>query len=96
MELGTLPAIEVTRAAAEVSAAKENLLIAQTNVAQQETVLKNALSRNAVVSQTLDEVHIVPLDHITVPETEDLKPTTELVNLALNAASRDRQGQDQY
>jgi outer membrane protein len=84
VELGTLPAIEVTRAAAEVSAAKESLLIAQTNVAQQETVLKNALSRNAVVNQTLDEVHIVPLDHIVVPETEDLKPATELVNLALN------------
>jgi outer membrane protein len=83
VELGTLPAIEATRAAAEVSAAKESLLIAQTNVAQQETVLKNALSRNAVVNQTLDEVHIVPLDHITVPETEDLKPTLELVNLAL-------------
>jgi outer membrane protein len=83
VELGTLPAIEVTRTAAEVSAAKESLLIAQTNAAQQETVLKNALSRNAVVSQTLDEVHIVPLDHITVPETDDLKPTPELVNLAL-------------
>lgn len=83
VELGTLPAIEATRAAAEVSAAKENLLIAQTNVAQQETVLKNALSRNGIVSQTLDEVHVIPLDPITVPETEDLKPTTELVNLAL-------------
>ncbi len=53
VELGTLPAIEATRAAAEVSSAKENLLIAQTNVAQQETVLKNALSRNGIVSQTL-------------------------------------------
>ena len=63
--------------------AKENLLIAQTNVAQQETVLKNALSRNSIVSQTLDEVHILPLDHIMVPEKEDLKPTAELVNLAL-------------
>ena len=83
VKLGTLPAIEATRAAAEVSAAKENLLIAQTNVAQQETVLKNALSRNGIVSQTLDDVHILPLDHITVPDKEDLKPTTELVNLAL-------------
>jgi len=83
VEIGTLPAIEVTRAAAEVSSAKENLLIAQTNVAQQETVLKNALSRNGIVSQTLDEVHILPLDHITVPEKEDLKPTAELVNLGL-------------
>ncbi len=83
VELGTLPAIEVTRAAAEVSAAKESLLIAQTNVAQQETVLKNALSRNGIVSQTLDEVHILPLDNIVVPEKEDLKPTADLVNLAL-------------
>jgi outer membrane protein len=83
VELGTLPAIEATRAAAEVSAAKENLLIAQTNVAQQETVLKNALSRNGIVSQTLDEVHILPMDRITVPETEDLKPTAELVSVAL-------------
>jgi outer membrane protein len=84
VEIGTLPAIEATRAAAEVSNAKENLLIAQTNVAQQETVLKNALSRNSIVSQTLDEVHILPLDHITVPEKEDLKPTPELVTVALN------------
>ncbi|HTW63356.1 MAG TPA: TolC family protein [Bryobacteraceae bacterium] len=83
VELGTLPAIEATRAAAEVSAAKEALLIAQTNVAQQETVLKNALSRNGIVSPVLDEVHIVPLDRITVPETEDLKPAPELVKLAL-------------
>ncbi|MGB6943726.1 MAG: TolC family protein [Bryobacteraceae bacterium] len=83
VELGTVPAIEATRAAAEVSAAKEALLIAQTNVAQQETVLKNALSRNGIVSQTLDEVRIVPLDHITVPETEDLKPTAQLIDLAL-------------
>ncbi len=83
VELGTLPAIEVTRAAAEVSSAKENLLIAQTNVAQQENVLKNALSRNGIVSQTLDEVHVIPLDHIVVPEKEDLKATAELVDLAL-------------
>lgn len=83
VELGTLSAIEITRAAAEVSAAKENLLIAQTNVAQQETVLKNALSRNGVASPWLDDVHIVTLDHIQVPPKEDLKPTPELVQEAL-------------
>lgn len=82
--IGTLSAIEVTRAAAEVSAAKENLLIAQTNVAQQETVLKNALSRNGIASAWLDDVHIVPLDQIVVPEKEDLKPIGELVEQALD------------
>jgi outer membrane protein len=83
VKLGTLSGIEVTRAAAQVSAAKEALLITQTNVAQQETVLKNALSRNGVESAWLDEVHIVPLDSIEVPKTEDLKPTAELIQQAL-------------
>ena len=81
--LGTLSAIEVTRAAAEVSAAKENVLLAQTNVAQQETVLKNALSRNGVASPWLDDVHIVTLDRVQVPEKEDLKPAAELIQQAL-------------
>ena len=81
--IGTLSAIEVTRAAAEVSAAKENLLIAQTNVAQQETVLKNALSRNGAASPWMDEVHIVPLDRIVVPAKEEMKPVAELVEQAL-------------
>ncbi len=83
VKLGTLSAIEVTRAAAAVSASKEDLLIAQTNVAQQETVLKNALSRNGVESAWLDEVHVVPLDRIDVPKTEDLKPIAELIQAAL-------------
>lgn len=83
--LGTLSAIEVTRAAAEVSAAKENVLLAQTNVAQQETVLKNALSRDGVASPWLDQVHIVPLDHVEVPQKEDLKPTAELIQEALKS-----------
>ncbi len=83
VRLGTLPAIEVTRAAAAVSARKEELLISQTNVAQQETVLKNALSRDGAVSAWLDDVHIIPLDRIEVPKTESLKPTAELIQDAL-------------
>jgi outer membrane protein TolC len=58
-------------------------LIAQTNVAQQETVLKNALSRNGVASPWMDDVHIVTLDRIQVPEKEELKPMPELVHQAL-------------
>lgn len=83
VQLGTLPAIEVTRAAAEVSSAKEALLISQTNVAQQETVLKNALSRNGAATTWLDEVHIVTLDKIVVPEKEEIKPVAELISQAI-------------
>ena len=83
VQLGTLPQIEVTRAAAEVSARQEDLLQAQTHVAQQETVLKNALSRSGSTSAWLDDVHIVPLDQIEVPKSEDLKPVSDLIAQAL-------------
>jgi len=83
VKLGALAPIEVMRAAAAVSAAKENLVIAQTNVAQQETVLKNALSRTGAESGWLDDVHIVPLDHIDIPKTDTLQPTPELIQEAV-------------
>jgi outer membrane protein TolC len=80
--IGALPAIEVTRAAAEVSASKEDLLIAQTNLAQQEIVLKNALNRNSMQNVWLDDVHIIPLDHIEVPKTEEIRPVADLIQEA--------------
>jgi outer membrane protein TolC len=83
VSLGALAAIEVTRSAAALSAARENLLIAQTNVAQQEIVLKNALTRNAAESPWLDDVHVVPLDRIEIPESEQAKPVAELILQAL-------------
>jgi outer membrane protein len=85
VELGTLPQIEVTRAAAEVSARQADLLEAQVHVAQQETVLKNTLSRSGATSAWLDDVHIIPLDRIEVPKTENLKPVAALIEQALAA-----------
>ncbi|HLH20179.1 MAG TPA: TolC family protein [Bryobacteraceae bacterium] len=82
-EIGALAGIEVTRAAAGVSAAKEDLLIAQTNLAQQEIVLKNALSRNGIQSAWLDDVHIIPLDHIEVPRQEEIRPVQDLIRESL-------------
>jgi outer membrane protein len=82
-EIGAMAGIEVTRAAAGVSASKEDLLIAQTNVAQQEIVLKNALSRNGIESTWLDEVHIVPLDSIEVPKSEEVRPVQDLITEAI-------------
>jgi len=85
VEIGALPAIEVTRAGAEVSSSKEDLLIAQTNVAQQEIVLKNALSRNGIENQWLDDVHIIPLDHIEVPKTDEIRPVQDLISEAVGS-----------
>jgi outer membrane protein TolC len=83
VEIGAMAGIEVTRTAAAVSAAKEALLIAQTNVEQQEIVLKNALNRNAMANAWLDDIHVIPLDHIVVPKSDEVRPIQDLVQEAL-------------
>jgi outer membrane protein TolC len=83
VEAGSLPPVEVTRAAAQVSSSQEALLISRTNLAQQETVLKNALSRTGVQDARYDAVHIVTLDHIEVPKTDEIQPIQDLLQIAI-------------
>ena len=83
VQIGTLAPIEVTRAESQVYSSQQDLLVSQTNLLQQEIVLKNALSRNGVASPALADVHVVPLDQISVPESDNLKPIDDLVRDAL-------------
>ena len=83
VEIGTLAPIEVTRAEAQVYSSQQDLLVSQTNLLQQETVLKNALSRNGVASPELADVHVIPLDTFKVPGNEQQKPIEELLGQAL-------------
>jgi outer membrane protein TolC len=80
---GSLAEIEVTRAESQLYAAKQDLVIAQTNLLQQETILKNALSRSGVANAGLAEMHIVPLDKLQVPTSDKMRPIDELVQEAL-------------
>ena len=79
VELGSLAEIEVTRAEAQLYANQQDLTISQTNLMQQETILKNALSRNGVSGAELASVHIVPLDRIQPPKLEEVRPIEDLV-----------------
>ena len=83
VEIGTLAPIEVTRAEAQVYSSQQDLLVSQTNLLQQETVLKNALSRNGVASPELADVHVIPLDTIKIPGNDQQKPLEQLVAQAL-------------
>ena len=84
VQIGTLAPIEVTRAEAQVYSSQQDLLVSQTNVLQQETVLKNALSRKGIADPLLAEVHLVPLDTIQVPEKDEIKPIEDLVREAVS------------
>jgi outer membrane protein len=85
VEIGTLAEIEVTRAQSQLYAAKQDLLISQTNLLQQETVLKNVLSRQGVATSDLAETHVIPLDKIVIPEKDDVLPIDQLVAKAMNS-----------
>jgi outer membrane protein len=91
--LGSLAEIEVTRAEAQLYAGQQDLVISETNLAQQETILKNALSRNGVASPTLAQVHVVPLDTLVVPASDQLKPVEELTSDAVAKRSEIEQAQ---
>ena len=82
VEQGTLAPIELTRAKAQVAAARQDLINAEGYLEQQEMILKNALTRNAGADPLVHGARILPTDPISV----DPLPTEsidELVRLAL-------------
>jgi outer membrane protein TolC len=83
VEAGTLASIEVTRAEAQVYVSQQDLLVSQTNLLQQETVLKNAISRNGIANANLLDAHIIPLDSITIPAKDETPPVDQLLEIAL-------------
>jgi len=83
VQIGALAEIEVTRAEAQLYSSQQDLVVSETNLQQQEIVLKNALCRNGISAAGLDNVHVVPLDKIQIPASDEIRPVPELVNEAL-------------
>jgi outer membrane protein len=90
--IGALAEIEVTRAESQLYAAQQDLVVSETNLLQQEIVLKNALSRNGIANPTLATVHVIPLDAIPTPGEEALQPTDQLVQQAVDKRVEIAQG----
>ena len=83
VQIGALAEIEVTRAEAQLYSSQQDLVVSQTNLQQQEIVLKNALCRDGISAAGLENIHVVPLDKIQIPASDDVRPIPELVNEAL-------------
>jgi len=83
VEIGTLAPIEIVRAEAEVASSQQALVQAETQLLQQETLLKNALSRSGVASPIIAEARIVPTDRIFVPPSEPVTPVQDLMEMAM-------------
>ena len=83
VEIGTMAPIDVTTAEAQVASSQQDLVVSQTNLAQEEVQLKNLISRNGLADPILAEVQIIPVDRIIVPEKDDVPPMKQLIATAL-------------
>jgi outer membrane protein TolC len=83
VQFGTAAPIEITRAESQLYTSQQDLVTAQTNLMQQETILKNYLSRNGVSDAGLTNLHIVPLDKFAIPDKDEPRPLEDLIHQAL-------------
>jgi outer membrane protein TolC len=83
IELGAIARVELLRPQADFSARRQELQISQATVRQQENLLKSAMSRNGLGDPLIDEVDIVPLDRVQVPDQDDLPGLRALLARAI-------------
>jgi len=83
VQIGSLAPIEVVRAQSTVATDMQALTLAQTNLQLQQLLMKNALSRTLVDPQLAD-AEVIPTSTMQIPEQEEVVPTQDLVNDALN------------
>jgi outer membrane protein len=84
VEQGTLAPIELTRAQAQVTAARQDLINSEGFLRQQELILKNTLSRNGNSQPSVHAARVIPTDTITV-EAPPVETAEEMIKLALES-----------
>ena len=82
VEQGTLAPIELTRAQAQVAAARQDRINAEGFVRQQELIFKNFLTRNATLDPLIHDARIVPTSPLVVQD-QPTQTIDELVKLAI-------------
>jgi len=82
LQLEAIPAMDVMRAEAEVSRRDQDLTVAKTNLQLQESLMKNALTRN-LDDPTLESMPVVPTDRLDTVQEVPERPTQELIAQAL-------------
>ena len=86
LQLESIPAMDVTRAEAEVSRRDQDLTVARTSLQLQELLMKNALTQS-LDDPVLQSVRVIPTDTL---QPNQKPPETGSVQDLVNAALQDR------
>jgi len=84
VEVGTLAPIAIVQAEAQVASDQQALVLSETNVLQQETLIKSTLSRNGLANSAIASARIIATDRIRVPDVEPIEPIQDLIERALD------------
>jgi outer membrane protein TolC len=85
VQIGTLAPLDVTTAESQVASSQLALVGSQTTLEQDQLTLKNLLSRDGLADPVMARCDIIPLDRITVPESDDLPPMKQLLASAMSS-----------
>ncbi|MGB8261526.1 MAG: TolC family protein, partial [Terracidiphilus sp.] len=82
LELIAIPAMDVLKAEGELANRQQDLTVARTNLELQELYMKNAITRS-LDDPVLQEMPVVPTDHIGTGVEKSLAPAQEMIAAAL-------------
>ena len=82
LQLEAIPAMDVMRAEAEVSKRDQDLTVAKTTLQLQESLIKNALTKN-LDDPALEAMPVIPTDTLDTIQEIPERPTQELIEAAL-------------
>jgi outer membrane protein TolC len=82
--VGAIPAVDQIRAKSALALQEQALAVALNAAEQRENALKDALSWHGQADLALAAAHIIAIDPLAVPETDDLPPLRELLATAMN------------
>jgi outer membrane protein TolC len=84
LQLESVPAMDVMRAEAEVSRRDQDLTVARTSLQFQETLMKNAITKN-LDNPVLEAMQVIPTDRMQTGETQAIQPAPNVIAEALRS-----------
>jgi outer membrane protein TolC len=83
-ELGAIAPIDIVQAEAEMKGAQQDVKTSESQLLQQEMILKGVLTRSGIDNLAIATARIVPTDHFDMPAQERIQPVQDLISEAIS------------